>query len=296
MRYSLEDFESCSLENSDLPDKVQEGIEKLCSKLGLTVSDNRKLKRVRSDPKNDVWEKIKPDVNFKKTVFNEKDEKEKIMSKLKISLNKLNAQNFEKEKENILETIELLKEGEDEFSEELINIFVNTAMVNPLYAKFYVSMLVELCQNEDIINNSFNKKDFINMYKDSLMKINYVDSNEDFNKHCLMNKENDKRKGLYMFIVELVKHEIYDETNLEELFNYHMEMLEKNEMDESMVKINEEVVENMNLLFTVALDIVKKQEYFEIIKEKIKKCKEKRECLGISKRVLFKFMDMMDKC
>ena len=296
MRYSLEEFESCSLEHSVLPDKVLEGIDKLCSRLGITVSDNRKLRRVKSDPKSDIWEKIKPDVNFKKTVFDEKDEKEKVMSKLKISLNKLNAQNFEKEKENILETIKLLKEGDVEFSEELINIFVNTAMANPLYAKFYVSMLVELCQNEEIINNSFTKRDFINMYKDSLMTINYVDSNEDFNKHCLMNKENDRRKGLYMFIVELVKHEIYDETNLEELFDYQLELLENNETDKSMVQINEEVVENMNLLFTFALDIVKEQEYFENIKEKVKKCKEKRECIGISKRVLFKFMDMMDKC
>ncbi len=296
MRYSLEEFESCSLEHSVLPDKVLEGIDKLCSRLGITVSDNRKLRRVKSDPKSDIWEKIKPDVNFKKTVFDEKDEKEKVMSKLKISLNKLNAQNFEKEKENILETIKLLKEGDVEFSEELINIFVNTAMANPLYAKFYVSMLVELCQNEEIINNSFTKRDFINMYKDSLMTINYVDSNEDFNKHCLMNKENDRRKGLYMFIVELVKHEIYDETNLEELFDYQLELLENNETDKSMVQINEEVVENMNLLFTFALDIVKEQEYFENIKEKVQKCKEKRECIGISKRVLFKFMDMMDKC
>jgi hypothetical protein len=296
MRYSLEEFESCSLEHSVLPDKVLEGIDKLCSRLGITVSDNRKLRRVKSDPKSDVWEKIKQDVNFKKTVFDEKDEKEKVMSKLKISLNKLNAQNFEKEKENILETIKLLKEGEVEFSEELINIFVNTAMANPLYAKFYVSMLVELCQNEEIINNSFTKRDFINMYKDSLMTINYVDSSEDFNKHCLMNKENDRRKGLYMFIVELVKHEIYDETNLEELFDYQLDLLENNETDKSMVQINEEVVENMNLLFTFALDIVKEQEYFENIKEKVQKCKEKRECIGISKRVLFKFMDMMDKC
>ena len=296
MRYSLEDFESCSLENSVLPDKVQEGIDKLCARLGITVSDNRKLRRVKSDPKSDVWEKIKPDVNFKKTVFDEKDEKEKVMSKLKISLNKLNAQNFEKEKENILETIKILKEEEVEFSEELINIFVNTAMANPLYAKFYVSMLVELCQNEEVINNSFTKRNFINMYRDSLMTINYVDSNEDFNKHCLMNKENDRRKGLYMFIVELVKHEIYDETNLEELFDYQLELLEKNEMDKSMVQINEEVVENMNLLFTVALDIVKEQEYFDNIKEKVQKCKGKKDCDGISKRALFKFMDMVDKC
>lgn len=296
MRYSLEDFERFSLERSILPDKVQEGIEKLCSKLGISQSDNRKLKRVRSEPKSDVWEKMKPDLNFKKTVFDEKNEKEKVMSKLKISLNKLNAQNFEREKENILETIALLKKREDDFSEELINIFVNTAMVNPFYAKFYVLMLLELCHDEEVINNSFTKRDFINIYKDSLMKINYVDSNEDFNKHCLMNKENDKRKGLYMFIVELVKNEVYDETNLEELFNYQVEILEKNENDESFLQVNEEIVENMFLFFTVALDIVKKQTYFESIKDKVQKCKDKKDCVGISKRVIFKFMDMMDNC
>ena len=56
--------------------------------------------------------------------------------------------------------------------------------------------------------------------------------------------------------------------------------------------INEEIVENMLSLLKEGMDVIKTQDYFDNIKEKVRECKEKREG-GIS-RAIFKFMDMCD--
>ena len=296
MRYSLEDFENCNVGNI-LSQAVKDKIEFLYSKLGLNANDNRRLRRVRSDyrgDKNDTWEKAKPAVEFKKTIMKEKTGREKIMSKIKISLNKLNIQNYNKEKEVIFECLKELEESEEKYIEDILEIFVNSSQVNPFYSKFYVNMLCDIMNINSELNEIFINSDLVNKYKVSLNEIVYVDSNDDFNNHCLMNKENDKRKGLCIFLIECVKQEVYDEEVLFEIFNYMIDLLNKNENSKEQVNINEEVVENIFTLLKEGDEVIKKQTYYNNIKSGIKDCKEKKNKEGISKRVIFKLMDICD--
>lgn len=302
MRYSLEDFENCIVENI-LSQEVKDKIEILYSKLGINANDNRRLRRVRSEnrgDKNDAWEKAKPVIEFKKTVMKEKTGREKIMSGIKISLNKLNMQNYNKEKEVIFECLKELEESkeleenEQSYMEDILQIFVNTSQMNPFYSKFYVNMLCDIMNIKPELNEIFINSDLVNKYKTSLTEIIYVDSNDDFNKHCLMNKENDKRKGLCIFLIECVKQEVYDEEVLFELFNYIIELLNKNENSKEKVNVNEELIENIFTLLKEGDEVIKKQEYYNSIKSGIKDCKEKKNKEGISKRVIFKLMDICD--
>ena len=295
MRFSLEDFETCVITNYVLPDDIKEKIDFLSSKLGIQQGEpKRNLRRPRGENKNDLWEKAKPPVEFKKTVMNEKTGVEKVLSSIKISLNKLNLQNYDKEKDSIFEALKEIKKCEEDSNENILNIFLTTSQLNPFYSKFYVQMLNEILNEYSDIHEVFLKMDVIDKYKESLSKIEYVDSNEDFNKHCMINKENDKRKGLCVFLIELVKQEFYDEEILYELFNYQVELLEKNENIKESVHITEEIVENMLSLLKEGMDVIKSQDYFDNIKEKVSECKEKKDKEGISKRAIFKFMDMCD--
>tara|TARA_Y100001970_G_C14195719_1_gene837982 strand:- start:846 stop:1739 length:894 start_codon:yes stop_codon:yes gene_type:complete len=295
MKYSLEDFETCVITNYVLPNSIKEKIDFLSSKLGVQQGEHkRNHKKHRPENKNDLWEKAKPAVEFKKTVMKEKLGIDKILSSIKISLNKLNVQNYDKEKNSIFEALKELKEQEEDSNESVLNIFLSTSQLNPFYSKFYVQILNEILNEYSDIHELFLKMDVIDKYKESLSKIEYVDSNEDFNKHCMINKENDKRKGLCVFLIELVKQEFYDEEILYEIFNYQIEILEKNEDIKENMHINEEVVENMLSLLKEGKDVIKAQDYFNNIKNKVRDCKEKKNKEGISKRAIFKFMDMCD--
>lgn len=295
MRFSLEDFEACVITNYVLPDGIKEKIDFLSSKLGVQEGEHKRNHRKhRGENKNDLWEKAKPPVEFKKTVMNEKTGVEKILSSIKISLNKLNLQNYDKERDTIFESLKELKQQPDDSNEVILNIFLTTSQLNPFYSKFYVQILNEILNEYNDIHEVFLKMDVIDKYKESLSKIDYVDSNEDFNKHCMINKENDKRKGLCVFLIELVKQEFYDEEILNELFNYQIELLEKNENIKEIVHMNDEIVENMLSLLKEGMDVIKTQDYFNKIKEKVRDCKEKKDKEGISRRAIFKFMDMLD--
>ena len=295
MKYSLEDFENCVITEYKLSDTILDKINVLTSKLGINnVEIKRSNRRARSEQKNELWEKVKPAMDFKKTVMEEKTGIDKLLSGIKISLNKLNVQNYDKEKEIVVSSIDELKKETHDVREDILSIFINTSQLNPFYSKFYVKMLCEILNDDPRMHEIFLNNDIISVYKESLSKIEYIDSNEDFNKHCMINKENDKRKGLCVFLIELVKQEFYDEEILFELFNYQVELLEKHENDKCNVHINDEIVENIVSLFKEGIEIMKSQDYFNNIEDKVKKCKDKKANEGISKRAIFKFMDICD--
>ena len=295
MKYSLEDFENCVITEYKLSEIILDKINVLTSKLGINnVEMKRNNRRARSEQKNELWEKVKPAMEFKKTVIQEKTGADKLLSGIKISLNKLNIQNYDKEKETVMSSIDELKKEMDDVSEDILSIFVNTSQLNPFYSKFYVKLLCEILNDEPKMHETFLNNDIISVYKESLSKIEYIDSNQDFNKHCMINKENDKRKGLCTFLIELVKQEFYDEEILYELFNYQVKLLEKHENDKSSFHINDEIVENIVCLFKEGIEIMKNQDYFKNIKDKVKGCKEKKDKEGISRRTIFKFMDICD--
>uniref|UniRef100_A0A6C0IQX0 MIF4G domain-containing protein n=1 Tax=viral metagenome TaxID=1070528 RepID=A0A6C0IQX0_9ZZZZ len=294
MRYTLDDFQKCAVDDI-LTTDIKEKIDSLVSKLGISINEVRKVKRGRGEGKNDNWEKHRPDPNFKTTVFEEKVGKEKILTQVMACLNKLNEKNYEKGKEQIIEILAQLDKEEGDNSSDIIDIFVNTSLSNPFYCKHYIKMLLEAVLIQEQYNDTFIKRDFIQDYKNRLQQIEYVSSDEDFNKHCNINKENDRRRGLCIFIIELVVQQVYDEENLYNIFTYLIEVLEENETDKALTNITEEIVENINVLFTTSYDIIKSQHYFDNIKETLRRCKEKKDKAGITKRMLFKFMDICDK-
>ena len=291
MRYSLDDFSKIFLESSVLSVDVKMNIDKLTKHLGIDVNEVRKKKQ-----RNDNWEKVRQPVDFKPTVLNEKTGVDKLLSKIKSSLNKLCFQNYETEKVVILELIESVKkDDETSHNDKILAIFIDLACVNIIYANFYVKLLQEIFNKYSDLNETFIKYDIIQKYTLSLDDIEYIDSEEDFNKYCLINKNNDRRKGLCSFIVELVNQQVYDEDNLYQLFQHLISMLQKNEDNKDFLHINDEIIDNISTLLTAGFDTMKEQSYYINIKDTIFEYKSKR-ILGISNRSTFKFMDMCDKC
>jgi len=289
MKYSLEDYDKFYIEENILPASVKTNIEYLTKSLGIDINDVRKRKQ-----RNDNWEKLRQPVDFKATVLKEKVGVDKQLSMIKSSLNKLCFQNYESERKKIFDLLEEIYKTEKK-SEEILEIFINLACTNIMYAKFYVKLLHELFNQYSDLNEEFIKYDVISKYKNSLLTIEYIDSEKDFNSYCLNNKNNDKRKGLCNFIIELVIQQIYDEENIYDLFNYLFEMLDTNKESQELIYINDELIDNVHVLINSSYDTIIKQTYYKKMKEIITEWKSKRT-LGISNRSVFKFMDIYDKC
>ena len=291
MHYTLEDFHNCAITENILSETIKTNITNLYSLLNIDINEVKKPRRQKHENRNDIWEKMKPLPEFKATKMDEKVGLDKLMSKVKASLNKLSVQNYEVEKNTILDSMEPIFEQENGES-VLINTIIEIACINHFYCKFYVKLLGEMFSKYPSLNELFIKYDIIESYKTKLNQIEFIDSDVDFNQYCLNNKNNDKRKGLCKFITELIEYQIYDEQNIYDLFNFLFQLLEKNQDNASLLQINEEIIENIYVLVSNSIDIIKEQEYMDNIKTKIFESKNKKIYKGISTRITFKFMDI----
>ena len=158
MKYSLEDYDKFYIEENILPASVKTNIEYLTKSLGIDINDVRKRKQ-----RNDNWEKLRQPVDFKATVLKEKVGVDKQLSMIKSSLNKLCFQNYESERKKIFDLLEEIYKTEKK-SEEILEIFINLACTNIMYAKFYVKLLHELFNQYSDLNEEFIKYDVISKY------------------------------------------------------------------------------------------------------------------------------------
>jgi len=191
-------------------------ITKLSSDLGV-ISDqaasptdkNRLFKnkagsQVRSRTKQEEpWEKVKV---FKTTKIEKKDGIEKLINDIRICLNKISIKNYDTQRDTIIQHIKDIIETEDENPDELSKItkaIFDIASSNKFYSELYAKLYKELTE----IFPSFNEivSTFVIDYVNGIQNIQYFDPKVDYDKYCDNNKENDKRKAMSAFIVNLAK-------------------------------------------------------------------------------------------
>jgi hypothetical protein len=153
---------------------------------------------------------------------------------------------------------------------------------------------------KDLINTfdcfKENIEPFINEYIDSIQNINYVDPKVDYDKYCDYNKENDKRKAMSAFIVNLSKNDIVEKNTVINKIVYLEELVLSYCDTENKTNELEEITENLFILITKSLSILINEPNWEIVINNIKHLAQMKtkEHKSLSSRALFKFMDILD--
>ena len=151
------------------------------------------------------WEKIKA---FKSTQIQQKEGIEKLINDVRVCLNKISNKNYETHRDTIIQYIKEIIEN-NETDTELFKIkksIFEIASTNKFYSELYALLYKDLINTFDCFEE--NIEPFINEYIDSIQNINYVDPKVDYDKYCEYNKENDKRKAMSAYIVNLSKNNI----------------------------------------------------------------------------------------
>jgi hypothetical protein len=329
--YNLENYKNIIFSGYEykLPENIITIINNLSNELGVTFKESiikpeilqpghiRKYSNKRSNfginkrPKSALdeehWEKMKA---FKSTLIEKKEGIEKLINDIRVCLNKISNKNYESQRDVIIQYIkEIMDKKQSGEIEEITDIQENSvdmeiskitkaifeiASSNKFYSELYALLYKDLINSFRCFQD--NIEPFINEYMENIQKIHYVDPKVDYDKYCDFNKENDKRKAMSAFIVNLSKNDIIDKkividtiVHLEELvFTYC-------DMDEKTNEI-EEITENLFILITKSLSEIKDQENWKIIFDNIKKLAQLKikEHKGLSSRALFKFMDILD--
>jgi len=255
--------------------------------------NNNKSMEILND---DDWETIR---TFQTTKIEQKIGLDVQIDLLRSHLNKMTEKNYTDIKNKIIETIEnMMKEIVDSNDmTKLGTIIFEIASTNRFYSKMYADLYSDLINNfqimEDIFQENFNN--FMNLFD----TIEYVEPNVDYNKFCKINKDNEKRKALASFFVNLMNNNIISKNKIvtiirnlmNKIYNYINQDNMKNEVDE--------LTENVAILYkkelfneNITYELIDNLTIPSII-EKLahSKCKN---YLSLSNKTIFKFMDLID--
>ena len=245
---------------------------------------------------NDDWETLR---TFQTTKIEERVGLDAQIDLVRSHLNKMSDKNYNDVKNKIIDIIEnMMKENLDnDDMTKLGTIIFEIASTNRFYSKIYADLYSDLINKFQIMEDIFqdNFKNFMNLFDN----IEYVEPNVDYNKFCKINKDNEKRKSLAAFFVNLMNNKIISSDKIiaiirnlmSKIYLYINQDNKKNEVDE--------LIENIAILYKKELfagkceyELIDGMTISEII-ENLAHSKSKNY-LSLSNKSIFKFMDLID--
>lgn len=311
--YDLDDFYTISRNNNNyiLQSQILDIIESLNSQIvpiHVEKSDKRDSFRkknmrpteLRKESAKQLFESYNP-----KTIIKEKPEGiEKWLENIQFCLNKMSAKNYENQKDEILEKLnKCISFAADDQNikkdvfKKVIDVLFNFASIN----KFYVSVYAKLYKELLAISSDFKEllSEHLNMFINGIKDIQYIEPDVDYEQYCLNTKQNDIRKALTLFIVELMKEDIIPTNKvLNIMVGFQKRVLEFIDQEDKTNEVDE-ISEILYLFLKEGKDTFQecKAEWIWkfMIKQNIETISKysKKDKKGLSSRSIFKYKDMV---
>lgn len=244
---------------------------------------------------NEDWETIR---TFHATKMEQKTGNDAQFDVIRSYLNKLTDKNMVEMTSRIIQIVEEMKNNEP--VENILTILYNqifeNAFSNRFYSKNYgllYSKLLKMYDLPDIEKKQVD--DLLNKIQLSIQSIEFVESSIDYDKFCKINKDNEKRKAMCEFLINLIKQEIVEKEVgvqlLNQLFNSLFEFIplidKKNEVDE--------ISELISILWKKDFYDVNIEHTHGFLKKITLLSNAKTiHYLSLTNKCIFKFMDMIE--
>ena len=323
-RYNLDDFNNITFNGfaCDLPEDTLSLISELAQQVGsptyirtpvfpkrennlikngnaTNTVDNftkRKRKNKASEVLTDAdWESIR---TFQATKIERNTEGINAdIDILRTSLNKMTEKNYDDLLEKIIDVLDRLVDGETT-QDDMIRVgneIFEIASNNRFYSKIYADLYSELIHKYDVLKNIFESslKSFLCIFEN----IEKGNPDEDYDNFCKVNRDNERRKSLSSFFVNLTINGMITQEKLIELTTNLLKKVQEYIIMDNMKSEVDETVENIAILynkdwFANTGDIVDGLNFMQII-EKMARSKVKTYS-SLSNKSIFKFMDMIE--
>ena len=270
-RFTLNDFRTIKFAGFDI--KLSEDTISIISKLAEEVGSPTYIKTPvfakKEVPKEQIMYKKKRRNNHMMDVVNDDDwetlrtfQTTKIEQKVGVDaqfdlirscLNKITEKNYEEQCNKIMEILNELNSS-DSAAEDMLrvgNAIFEIASNNRFYSKLYADLYTRLIGSYEILHTVFENN--LNSFLELFETIEYVDADKDYDKFCKINKDNEKRKALSLFFVNLSATKIitsekiveFASNLLRKVLQFVNEENKKNEVDE--------MIENIAILYNKEL-------------------------------------------
>ena len=248
----------------------------------------------------DDWQQIR---NFKTTQLKKNQEGiEAQIDSVRINLNKLTNNNYNVITNDIFNFINNIIDKEEN-SEKTYKILMRlgssifeVGCLNVFWSKLYAKLFHDLIKEFTIMSQIC--KENLDNFSKIFDKIDCVElNNTNYNDFCNCNKNNEHRRGMSSFIVNLM---LNDVVSVEYIFIVLKNLLDKiNDSSENidMINVNEEITENLFILLTSGKEKLKdnEKEWEGIIRTIEFYTENSNIGGGISKKIQFKCLDIIDE-
>jgi hypothetical protein len=241
------------------------------------------------------WETIR---NFQTTKIGDREGIDCEIDNIRSYLNKITDKNFSDFCPKIMGLLEGIISGTTEDIKQVSLAIFDIASTNRFYSKIYADLYTEIIKKYDVMKGTFEES--LNNFSELFNVIEYVDPNVDYDKFCKINKDNEKRKALGAFfinlsingVIPLAKVQNITRTLLSQIYKYISEENKKNEVDELTENValfyKKEFYENDDVKY----ELIEGYTITEIIERiSISKVKDYK---SLTNKTIFKFMDMID--
>ena len=265
---------------------------------GLSYQDSFKKKKSRRSNVNEIindedWESIR---TFHTTKLEQKDGIDGQIDLIRSSLNKMTDNNYQENCKNIIGLLDIIIEKSSQ--EDILKVFnqiFEIASNNRFYSKLYADLLSKLICKYTIMRSIFEKN--FDTFLELFTTIEHSNADEDYDKFCKVNRDNERRKALSAFFVNLTSNEIISKEKLLSLFvNLLNQVYYFIKMDNKKSEVDE-IVENISILYNKKLvddctEEIDGKSLTQIIKE-LSSCKAKTYP-SLTSKSIFKFMDILE--
>ena len=269
----------------------------------ITQPTRKRRNGKSSDVTNDDWETIR---SFQVTNIEQHIGVDAEMDKIRNCLNKLTDKTFTDMKTQIIDILNSLEHISTEEMTRIGNIIFEIASNNKFYSKLYADIYTELIRSFDIMEQIFQVN--YNTYLLLFDNIEYMDSEKDYNKFCIINKQNESRRAISTFFINLSLNGIIDSKNILSILKKLLETVLTKIKQENNKNEVDELTENIAILYNKNIIQLFEKNYHtsindctdlyingDTIVQTIKKLSEiKVKCYpSMSSKTIFKFMDMV---
>ena len=294
LKYDLTFFDDVKKTSSYvITDDTIKLIQDLGNKLTILNKANNFFEKKHSNKKlsTDNWNNVK---NFKPTTFVKKEGLDKNINIIRINLNKITNKNYDILSVRILDEIDIIHEKNVEHFNTIKKLFIDTVCNVNIYSEIYVMLYRSIIEKYD--NTLFNINDDYTVLKDELLNIKVIDSKMNYDDFCKNNKNNERKRNLSLFYINLMKQELFPKEDIINLIldnqTYNFNMI--NDINNS--DIVDEICENLFILIKNAFDYIKDDDKYSLIYNNIVSITKlkKSENNSLTTKSKFKHMDLID--
>ena len=297
-KYSMDNINDFIFNGFDyaLPEIVKNIINRLAEKVGspdyIKTPIFKKRKDFQQPDDGNDWSSIR---SFNKTVVveEERNENEVVLSELKKQLNKLTNDNYDVIRDKIFEVLynhDVTNKCMDEINEVIFSISSGNAFFANVYARFMKDMIMKYESMREVFEKHLNGV----MSRFDTVRCGNPDENYD--EFCKINKENDERRALVGFFVQLCLIDMVPADKIVDIFYKLYDIVEKERTTKASVSKIEEVITTIFGLVSGSMKFLVIHDKHADIVEKVTAIANinKKTNPGLSNKAIFKMLDLVD--